>query len=119
MEVYYGRFIDHLNKKHSINEFKPHYNQATELRYFSRLSNKKMQEQFDFSKRAAMDRNSILALFNENAIQLARGRASKNEKNEGLPVELSHFSTEITMPRTYMMHPDQYDWDMKIRIQTN
>lgn len=111
-EKYTSDLSEIIEKKNKLEEFSPN-NSALEVTFFERLLRDKMRRQLNTTQ----DSNSIFNMVHK--VSIARGKSWKTEKHNSSPSPLSLISTAITFPRVCLMNPDEYNWRMMVRINTN
>lgn len=114
VEKYYGDLSKIIDTKLGILELSPVHSQATMYNYFIKMAHDRMRVQLNIDR--SSDKNSIFSMIGK--VMIARGRYWKLEGKDK-PTPLSTISKAITFPRTYFLNPDDYNWNIKVRILTN
>lgn len=116
-EQAYQQLIDLIKTKHSLEEFKPHKNCAKAFNHFERLYRKNMSRQVGESHDDYMKNSPLFSMV--YTVQIVRGKSWRIESKGGEPEELSEFSVGMSLPRTFLMNPDGYNYAMRVKIASN
>jgi len=103
----YEKIVNFWKRKNKIKEFDPYENQATYVSKFDKLFYKKQSEDI----RKSVAEHSVFMQFCTK-ITISRGRRFKIGTNDQYS-EMNELKTDFTMPRTYFIFPELYDYKRK------
>ncbi len=103
-QIYYRKIVNFWKKKNMIKEFNPYENQAVYASKFDKIFYKKQSE----DSRKSVEKQSVFSQFCTK-ITISRGRKFKIGTNDQYS-EMNELETVLTMPRTYFIFPELYDY---------
>jgi len=104
---YINEFSAEMDKRDKIKELNPAYTQSTYLNSYLVGYKKELQRSMDES----VEKNSIIKQL-ASTIILARGGGWKHEET-GEITQLATFVNSYTLPPSYYLSPDNFQWDMR------
>lgn len=99
------------DQKWKLKELDPRYTSFKYLSQFRKSEGKKMRKIMD-----AQPKNGFLSMI--DTIQLMKGGGFKIGEKEGVS-PLSTLTTSMSLPREYVVSPEQFDWERKILYNEN
>ena len=103
-QICYRKIVNFWKKKNMIKEFNPYENQAVYASKFDKIFYKKQSE----DSRKSVEKQSVFSQFCTK-ITISRGRKFKIGTNDQYS-EMNELETVLTMPRTYFIFPELYDY---------
>ncbi len=110
---YAKNFGDELNRKMGIKELDPYYTQYKFLSEYNQTHQKLLQK----SVNENVDKGSIIRQL-ANTVILAKGGGWRCKEKEEVS-QLSKIGTSMIIPRSYMISPDNYEWEKMIEQSEN
>jgi hypothetical protein len=92
--------------KNTLNEFNPYQTHYKLINKYNDFFHKHMRETIDQGAK----KNSLLSLLGTNTVQLSKGGGWRLAPDKEI-TQLSSFGSSFTMPRTYFIHPNQFDME--------
>ncbi len=103
-QICYRKIFNFWKKKNLIKEFNPYESQATYASIFNESFYKRQSEDL----RKSVEKQSVFSQFCTK-ITISRGRKFKIGTNDQYS-EMNELETALTMPRTYFIFPELYDY---------
>jgi len=103
-QSFYEKIVNFWKRKNKIKEFDPYENQAIYASKFDKIFYKKQGEDL----RKSVAEHSVFSQFCTK-ITISRGRKFKIGTNDQYS-EMNELETALTMPRTYFIFPELYDY---------
>ncbi|REC42068.1 hypothetical protein [Chryseobacterium sp. 5_R23647] len=92
--------------KNTLNEFNPYQTHSKLINKYNDFFHKHMRETIDQGAK----KDSLLSLLGTNTVQLSKGGGWRLAPDKEI-TQLSSFGSSFTMPRTYFIHPNQFDME--------
>ncbi len=105
LKQYVQDFNGKLNEKWLVRELDPRNTQYKYLTQLTTLNNRKMEE----SVGKSIKKDSLLSILGSSNLMLAKGGGVKIDDKDDI-MKLSSIQTKLTLPRTYFIAPERYDW---------
>lgn len=106
-------FASYLKLKNSLKDLNPWYSESKQFNYFIRL----YQHEFGRKLSKHVDKNSIFMQFASTVI-LAKGGGWKHPRTNEVS-QLGKFESSFSLPRSYYVSPDNFEFERKLAIVEN
>ncbi|RZJ99945.1 MAG: hypothetical protein EOO46_21470 [Flavobacterium sp.] len=108
IQHYMEDFFKRARKKTEVKELNPLHTQSS---YFNTYM-KSYQKHFERTINEGVDKNSIMRQL-ATTVVLAKGGGWKHAET-GEVMQLSSIGTSMTLPRSYFVSPDNFEWDRMV-----